>query len=192
MTARQKQCLLAYLGYYTGAIDGAFGPQSRAATEAFQRDWGLTADGVFGDRTAARILEVITSGETPERIEQASEGPDWWGQIRYFQREETGIACPCGRCGGFPVEPTERLMRLADKVREAAGAPMNPSSTVRCQAHNDELSGSAKNSRHLSGKAMDFCIRGWTSARTLALVRQQPEVRYAYAIDGSYVHMDVD
>ncbi len=192
MTVMQKQHLLAYLGYYTGTMDGAFGPKSRAATEAFQRDYGLTPDGVFGPLTQARILEVIASGETPENTAQAADGPDWWDEIQYFKQDEKGIACPCGRCGGFPVEPAETLMRLADRVREAAGAPMCPSSTVRCQAHNDELSGSVKNSRHLSGKAMDFCIRGWGAARTLALVRQQPEVRYAYAIDDSYVHMDVN
>ena len=83
-------------------------------------------------------------------------------------------------------------MRLADSVREQAGVPMNPSSTVRCQAHNDELPRSAKNSRHLSGRAMDFCLKGWSSAKTLALIREQPGVHYAYAINESYVHMDVD
>lgn len=31
VTATQKQCLLAYLGYYHGAIDGAIGPQTLAA-----------------------------------------------------------------------------------------------------------------------------------------------------------------
>lgn len=69
---------------------------------------------------------------------------------------------------------------------------MIPSSTVRCAAHNAELKGSVPNSRHLSGKAMDYCIQGWSSAKTLALVQQQPDVRYAYAIDDSFVHMDVD
>ena len=83
-------------------------------------------------------------------------------------------------------------MRLADRVREQAGVPMSPSSTIRCQAHNDELRGSARNSRHLSGRAMDFSLRGWTSAQALALVKQQAGVHYAYAIDSSYVHMDVD
>ena len=77
MTVMQKQHLLAYLGYYTGAMDGAFGPKSRAATEAFQRDYGLTPDGVFGPLTQARILEVIASGETPENTAQAADGPDW-------------------------------------------------------------------------------------------------------------------
>ena len=192
MTAKQKQCLLAYLGYYHGAIDGAIGPQTRAAVEEFQRAEGLTADGSPGPLTQAALLDAVAAGRCRQtETRDAGTGPEWWKEIRYFQRTEAGIGCPCGRCGGFPAEPSEKLMRLADKVREAAGAPMYPSSTVRCQAHNDELRGSVKNSRHVTGRAMDFCIRGWGADRTLALVRKQPEVRYAYAIDDSYVHMDV-
>ena len=30
VTTKQKQCLLAYLGYYHGAIDGSVGPQTLA------------------------------------------------------------------------------------------------------------------------------------------------------------------
>ena len=80
--------------------------------------------------------------------------------------------------------------RLADKVRAAAGSPMIPSSTLRCPAHNRAVGGVA-NSRHLTGKAMDFSIRGWPSAKTLALVKSMPETAYAYAIDEGHVHMDV-
>ena len=82
-------------------------------------------------------------------------------------------------------------MRLADSVRTAAGRPMVPTSTVRCAAHNKAVGG-VYNSRHLLGQAMDFYIPGMTAAQILALVRQQKEVRYAYAIDGTHVHMDVN
>ena len=161
--------------------------------QGIQAKEGLEQDGSPGPLTQAALLEAVACGRCRQaRASGAQTVPEWWADIRYCKRTDSGIACPCGRCGGFPVEPTERLMRLADRVREAAGAPMCPSSTVRCQAHNDELSGSVPNSRHLSGKAMDFCIRGWGADRTLALVRQQPEVRYAYAIDNCYVHMDVE
>ena len=194
MDTRQIQALLTYLGYDPGDVDGIPGKNTRRAVLAFQAQEGLTADGSPGPITQAALLDAVAAGRF--RMEDAPTQDEhtgtWWDDIKYFCRDEPGIACPCGRCGGFPVEPTEKLMRLADKVREAAGAPMFPSSTVRCQAHNDELSGSAKNSRHLSGRAMDFCIRGWGAARTLALVKQQPEVRYAYAIDANYVHMDVE
>ena len=193
MDTRQIQALLVYLGYDPGEVDGLPGKNTRRAVLGFQAQEGLTADGSPGPLTQAALLEAVACGRCRQaQASGAQTVPEWWADIRYFKRTDSGIACPCGRCGGFPVEPTERLMRLADRVREAAGAPMCPSSTVRCQAHNDELSGSVPNSRHLSGKAMDFCIRGWGADRTLALVRQQPEVRYAYAIDNRYVHMDVE
>ncbi len=193
MNTRQIQALLVYLGYDPGEVDGLPGKNTRRAVLAFQAAEGLTADGSPGPLTQAALLDAVAAGRCRQtQASGAGTGPEWWKEIRYFQRTEAGIGCPCGRCGGFPVEPTERLMRLADKVREAAGAPMYPSSTVRCQAHNDELRGSVKNSRHVTGRAMDFRVRGWGADRTLALVRKQPEVRYAYAIDDSYVHMDVE
>ena len=46
MTIKQRQHLLAYLGYYVGNIDGQWGTLSKTATVAFQKDFGLTADGV--------------------------------------------------------------------------------------------------------------------------------------------------
>ena len=193
MDTRQIQALLVYLGYDPGEVDGLPGKNTRRAVLAFQAQEGLEQDGSPGPLTQVALLEAVACGRCRQaQASGAQTVPEWWADIRYFKRTDSGIACPCGRCGGFPVEPTERLMRLADRVREAAGAPMRPSSTVRCQAHNDELSGSVPNSRHLSGKAMDFCIRGWGADRALALVRQQPEVRYAYAIDNRYVHMDVE
>lgn len=196
MTIKQIQALLVYLGYDPGAVDGWDGQNTRAAVLAFQKQEGLEQDGKPGPATQKALLAAVAAGRmyTPPAEKNPSSGqpPDWWGDIRYFRHTDPGIRCPCPRCGGFPAEPTERLMRLADRVREQAGVPMNPSSTVRCQAHNDELPGSAKNSRHLSGRAMDFCLKGWTSAKTLALVKKQPGVHYAYAINESYVHMDVD
>lgn len=37
---------------------------------------------------------------------------------------------------------------------------------------------------------MDFRVKGKTSAQVLTYVKTLP-IRYAYAIDGNYVHMDV-
>ncbi len=181
MTIKQKQCLLAYLGYYTAAIDGLWGAQSKAATQAFQEDFGLTADGVFGPVTEGCIREVIATDQQP--------GIDW-EKIKYFRREE--FICHCGGkyCDGYPAEMEKRLLSVADRVREHFGAAALVSSGVRCQTHNKNVGG-VVNSRHLSGKAMDFCIRGKTASEVLEYVEQQPELRYAYAIDQLYVHMDV-
>ena len=37
--------------YYTGAIDGIYGPATEKSVKAFQQTSGLPADGVVGDRT---------------------------------------------------------------------------------------------------------------------------------------------
>jgi lysozyme len=47
---RQWQTRMVELGF-TLDIDGAYGPQSKAACTAFQRDRGLSADGIVGRRT---------------------------------------------------------------------------------------------------------------------------------------------
>ena len=191
MTNKQKQNLLQYLGYYDGIPDDIWGEKSEKATEKFQSAYGLKVDGVAGPATekalrgaVAGTMDPITSGQPPDT-------GTFWNGIKYFKRDEPYIGCPCGRCGGFPVEPSENLMRLADKVRERFGVPMIPTSTVRCQAHNDELKGSVKNSYHVRGKAMDFYIKGVSAATVVAFVKTQ-NVHYTYAIDGNAVHMDVN
>ena len=190
MDTRQIQALLVYLGYDPGEVDGLSGKNTRRAVLAFQAQEGLEQDGSPGPLTQERLLDAVANGRFREDAKMPEESTGtWWDEIQYFSREE--FRCPCGRCGGFPVEPDETLVRLADRVREHFGEPATVSSGVRCQAHNDELSGSAKNSYHLRGKAMDFAVRGVSGSKLLAYVKTQ-QVHYAYQISGAdYVHMDV-
>lgn len=185
MTNYQKQCLLAYLGYYKSSIDGIWGNNSVNATKKFQGDYGLDQDGVFGALTEAKIKKVIANDEKP------IEAPVEWDKVKYFKKDE--FKCKCGEkhCNGFPVEPSKKLVQLADRLREHYGVPMIVSSGVRCSKHNANVGG-VSNSRHLSGKAMDFCVQGKSATEVLEYVWKQPEIRYAYAIDSSYVHMDVE
>ena len=187
MTVKQKQCLLYYLGYYVGDIDGEWGTLSRTATRAFQQTYGLTTDGVFGPATEKKILAVIANGEVPKTQDKK----DFWDEIKYFERSE--FACHCGgkHCNGFPAEPKERLIRVADAIRGDLGAPATVSSGVRCSRHNSAVGG-VSNSRHLSGKAMDFCVAGKSSTQLLVEVKKHSEIRYAYAFDGSFVHLDIE
>ena len=198
MTIKQIQSLLTYLGYNPGAVDGADGGNTQAAVRRFQQAEGLGVDGIAGSKTQAALLAAVAAGRVYVPPDDTSgtvstsggAGGSWWGDIKYFTRDEPYIACPCGRCGGFPVEPAEKLMRLADAVREAAGRPMVPTSTVRCDAHNAEVGG-VPTSRHKLGHAMDFVIPGLTAAHILAIVRRQKNVVYCYAIDERAVHMDI-
>lgn len=193
MTIRQIQCLLAYLGYDPGTIDGAYGPKTRAAVQAFQQAEGLEPDGIAGPQTLAKLPEAVFLGHyVPLDDSGGTKGKTgtFWDSIQYFKRSDPYIGCPCGQCGGFPVEPREKLMRLADKVRGEAGRPMVPTSTVRCKAHNTKVGGAAT-SRHMKGTAMDFVIPGMTAAEILVIVQSFPEVVYCYAINDQAVHMDV-
>lgn len=48
---RQIQKKLQELGYYTGNVDGIFGSATQKAVKSFQRNVGLTADGIAGSAT---------------------------------------------------------------------------------------------------------------------------------------------
>lgn len=181
MTIKQKQHLLAFLGYYDGQIDGIWGPQSQQATSGFQADYGIGVDGIFGPETESCIRTVIGNDAPPVAL---------WASVQHFKREE--FACKCGKyCDGYPAEPARALVQAADRVRKHFGKPALISSGVRCHKHNAAVGGVA-DSRHLSGKAVDFCVEGVPAAQVLAYVQGLPQIRYAYAIDANYVHMDVE
>lgn len=50
-----------YYAYYTKAVDGINGAGTKAAVRAFQRDHGLTVDGIYGANTNAKLVACIKS-----------------------------------------------------------------------------------------------------------------------------------
>ncbi len=48
---RQVQQKLKSLGYYKGSVDGIYGVQTKNAVIAFQKNCGITADGIAGPKT---------------------------------------------------------------------------------------------------------------------------------------------
>ena len=52
---RKIQQKLKNWGYYTGAVDGIYGTQTRDAVKYFQRKNGLTVDGIAGKKTLAAM-----------------------------------------------------------------------------------------------------------------------------------------
>lgn len=58
---KELQSILNVLGYNAGAVDGIFGNQTLEAVRAFQRNFGLEADGVVGPATY-RVLDRYLRG----------------------------------------------------------------------------------------------------------------------------------
>jgi peptidoglycan hydrolase-like protein with peptidoglycan-binding domain len=188
MTVKQRQHLLGFLGYYVGNVDGDWGQLSKTACKAFQKDYGLTADGIFGASTEKKILAVIASGEVPKT--QTATG-DFWDEIEFFDREE--FRCKCGGkyCDGFPAEPKEAMVRIADKLRRNLGVPITIVSGLRCSQWN-AIQGGVANSQHMYGEAADIYAKGVSQARVEQELDAIGGVRYHYPISGSNnVHFDI-
>ena len=198
MTTRQIQNLLDYLGYAPGKIDGLDGTNTRKAVKAFQQDFGgLAVDGVAGTATQKALRHAVAYGmpekkqNTDDKDSSATSGTGtFWDDIKYFKRSE--FKCQCGGkyCNGYPVEMQEKVVKAADKVRAHFGKPVTVSSGIRCTKHNAEVGG-VSNSRHLQGKAIDLNVSGFSAAMVLAYVQSLPEIRYSYAINSNYIHMDI-
>ena len=160
------------------AIDGLAGQETKDATVQWQVKHDLIPDGIAGVKTRAKIKQL------------ADEDDDWWKDIRYFARKE--FACKCGQyCDGYPAKMQRDVVELADRAREELRGVGFVSSGLRCPRHNANVGG-VSDSRHLSGKAIDLRIEGKSAKQTLAWVQKQPDVRYAYAIDANYVHIDIE
>ena len=193
MTIRQKQCLLAYLGYYDGPLDGLWGEKSQRATIDFQREYMAQedVDGIFGADTEKRILEVIATREEPKSVKVDTAAPDWWKDIRYFTRAE--FKCKCGGqfCDGYPAEMQEAVVKIADAARAHFGKPAHVISGLRCQQWNAHEGGVA-NSQHMYGEAIDLRIDGVDSETLRRFVASCPGHRYSYCINSTNVHFDIN
>ena len=191
MTLKQKQALLAYLGFYDGQLDGLWGEKSQRATIDFQRAYmeATEVDGIFGVETEKRILEVVASGEQPI-ADKMSATADWWKEIRYFTRAE--FKCKCGGqfCDGYPAEMQEAVVRIADAARAHFGRPANVISGLRCKQWNAH-EGGHENSQHQYGEAIDLKIEGVTAETLRQFVASQPGHRYSYCINSTNVHFDI-
>ena len=58
---KEIQTVLKQKGYYTGNVDGIFGTATRKAVVSFQRDMGLSVDGIVGEKTLKAL--GITNGD---------------------------------------------------------------------------------------------------------------------------------
>ena len=178
MTTKQIQCLLVYLGYDSGQIDGIDGKKTQAALAAFRADYGVGEDGLVG-----AVAGTIAKLDKPR-------SGSWWDDIKHFRRDE--FKCKCGGryCNGYPAEMQEAVVKIADAARAHFGKPAHVVSGLRCQKWNAHEGGVA-NSQHMYGEAIDLRVDGVDSETLRQFGASQPDHRYSYRINSTNVHFDI-
>lgn len=143
------------------------------------------------DTKLSVIFDAVSSGRkctlVVEKPEETAE--NFWDSVKHFTKDE--FACKCGGkyCDGFPTEISQRLVEVLDTVREYAGKPVVVSSGVRCKNHNTAVGGVGR-SYHLTGRAVDFAICGYSAQTTINIINTLGlKPIELYAIDSAYVHM---
>ncbi|PRX43926.1 zinc D-Ala-D-Ala carboxypeptidase [Prauserella shujinwangii] len=143
---RQLQIRVSGYPGYGGvlAIDGDYGPATKAAVTRFQQAYGLAADGIAGSQTYSKIYALQDSDCSPANFSFAELNQ-----------------CNSSWSGGAVSASTARFNALVSMwklqaMRHALGdSPIRVTSGFRSHACNDAVGG-ASNSRHLYGDAVDL------------------------------------
>ena len=100
------QTNLKKLGFYTAYVDGSFGSTTESAVKAFQKKYGLTADGVAGSATLKKIESAVASASsgkiTTERLDWFNGGKNVIPNGAVFQIKDvsTGLIFSARRQSG--------------------------------------------------------------------------------------------
>ena len=192
MSILQVQCLLAYLDYDPGKIDGLDGANTRKAVKAFQADFGITADGIAGEATQKALRHAVAYGmpypgaykseATGSKVETDADkylqadgcyhiprGVDVQLTKNFRARE---IHCQGVGCCTESVI-SKRIMDLAQEIRDDLGEPLTIGSSggsgYRCKVYNAEVQGAAPNSLHTISEAVDLHYRDPDKLLTVVL-----------------------
>lgn len=113
-------------GFNAGSADGVFGQRTKNAVVAFQRRRGLSADGVVGPNTSARLFGSRDSRYYDGRSDFQAAGPSrgglsagrgWGGSEGLADR-----AKQLARSMGIPVTSTKRDLATTRRVGSTTGS----------------------------------------------------------------------
>lgn len=102
-----------------------------------------------------------------------------------FAPEE--FKCECGGkyCTGYPSYMKQVELKNLQSIRSHYGKPLVVTCGLRCRTYNNKLAGSIANSKHLTGYATDFYMKGVTDTlanRRAAIkwIKKLPNHNYTY------------
>ena len=71
---KTMQTMLNAIGYSCGAADGIIGNKTLNALKSFQKDHGLTVDGIYGEKSAAALKNAYQSGAGAKNLRIGDRG----------------------------------------------------------------------------------------------------------------------
>lgn len=199
VTAKQKQCLLAYWGFIEPEdIDDIWGPQCSEATKQLQVQLGLDDDGVWGNDTDRAAKEALVNGFVPvfddsieiENATEVDDGIDLADAAQYLRDDgyyhiPRGVEVRLSRnlwahevhCQGkgcctesvVSKRMVDTFQAIRDDYGEAIEITTADGSGFRCRTHNAAVGG-AVGSLHLTGDAFDLHCRN--KAKLLPVVEK--------------------
>lgn len=126
------------------ALDGSYGPATKAAVTRFQQAYGLTADGIAGPATYSKIYALQDDDCTPINF-------------TYAELNRCNTTWSGGAVSAATAKANARVtMWKLQALRHALGdRPLGVNSGFRSYSCNSAVGG-ASNSRHLYGDAADL------------------------------------
>jgi zinc D-Ala-D-Ala carboxypeptidase len=145
-----KQLQIRVSGYAASgeviAVDGQFGPATKAAVTRFQQAYGLGADGVANEATLQKIVDLQDDDCTPAHFDYA--------ELNNCNSDWSGGAVSAAEAKANAL----RTMWKLEALRHALGdQPIRVTSGFRSKACNDAVGGSPS-SRHMYGDAADLGV----------------------------------
>ena len=109
---KSLQQSLKDLGLYTGSVDGNYGSGTVKAVKAFQKQQGLTQDGVAGSKTLA-ALEKASREETSQTLRPGDKG----SAVKSLQQSLKKLGLYTGSVDGVYGSGTTRAVKLLQKQK---------------------------------------------------------------------------
>lgn len=162
LTTAQRKARFKYLG---------LGEYNKANISRFQKKYlrKKDVDGVYGTDTDRALRHVYNVKK----------------YTKNFSPEE--FKCECGGkyCTGYPSYMKRVELENLQSIRDHYGKPMTVTCGLRCKTYNNKLRGSIGNSKHLTGYATDFYMKGVTDTlanRKAAIrwIKKLPNHNYTY------------
>jgi peptidoglycan hydrolase-like protein with peptidoglycan-binding domain len=153
---RLAQTDLNGLDYNAGTVDGVVGPQTRAATSAFQNDQCLTVDGVIGSDTLGRLKTVV--GQVQTAVGVTADGDYALSTINAVKAFQTAHNLDVDGIVGPDTEAALGIERLVASCHSPSGT----GATV-VQIAKNEIGTVADANRCVPGKPYSICNE-WCAA----------------------------